>query len=133
MGVVGPYCREGNPAIMTHDMVHRTHLEIFDLQYYPLVFRNWYVDDWMTLVYSNKILGMSRSTRLVGRWTVSHIQVKTRYNKYTEGGVFLRNELLKGRHKILYYLGHNQTRYNTDNTVATTLTTSLPRKPGMTF
>jgi hypothetical protein len=34
IGVVGPTCFEGNVGILTHDMVHRTHLEIFDF-YYP--------------------------------------------------------------------------------------------------
>ena len=33
-GVVGPTCREGNTNILTHDLVHRTHLEIFEY-YYP--------------------------------------------------------------------------------------------------
>ena len=29
VGMVGPLCAEGNTLIMTHDFVHRTHLEIF--------------------------------------------------------------------------------------------------------
>jgi len=32
---------------MTHDMVHRTHLKIFET-YYPAVFHNWFVDDWIS-------------------------------------------------------------------------------------
>jgi len=50
VGVVGPTCKEGNVMILTHDMVHRTHLDIFE-HYYPPEFKNWYLDDWMTLVY----------------------------------------------------------------------------------
>ena len=37
VGMVGPNCLEGNTNIMTHDMVHRTHLDIFE-HYYPDVF-----------------------------------------------------------------------------------------------
>ena len=44
VGMVGPNCREGNTAIMTHDMVHRTHLDIFE-HYYPGVFSAWWIDD----------------------------------------------------------------------------------------
>ena len=29
VGVVGPRCDEGNTKILTHDFVHRSHLEIF--------------------------------------------------------------------------------------------------------
>ena len=50
VGMVGPNCREGNTAIMTHDMVHRTHLDIFE-HYYPDVFSAWWIDDWISKVY----------------------------------------------------------------------------------
>ena len=50
VGVVGPICREGNTAIITHDLVHRTHLEIFDY-YYPPILSDWWMDDWITKVY----------------------------------------------------------------------------------
>ena len=38
LGVVGPRCAEGNTAILTHDLVHRTHLEV------PLTSALWLVD-----------------------------------------------------------------------------------------
>ena len=65
VGMVGPNCREGNYAIMTHDMVHRTHLDIFE-HYYPNVFSAWWVDDWISKVY-----GPQRSTKMMD-WTVKH-------------------------------------------------------------
>lgn len=34
-GVVGPICRQGNNQILTHDFVHREHMEIFEMNYYP--------------------------------------------------------------------------------------------------
>ena len=40
LGVVGPVCNEGNTRILTHDLVHRTHLQIFE-HYYPPIFSDW--------------------------------------------------------------------------------------------
>ena len=49
-GVVGPTCHEGNNAILTHDFVHRTHLDIFSTHYPPQL-TTWWFDDWITHVY----------------------------------------------------------------------------------
>ena len=49
LGVVGPICDQGNTKILTHDMVHRTHMQIF-AHYYPPVFTDWWMDDWITNV-----------------------------------------------------------------------------------
>jgi len=65
VGVVGPTCHEGNTSILTHDMVHRTHLDIFP-DYYPDMFDNWYIDDWITRVY-----GPLRTKKLED-WVVVH-------------------------------------------------------------
>eukprot|EP00924_Labyrinthula_sp_SR-Ha-C_P002222 snap_masked-scaffold_19-processed-gene-4.3-mRNA-1 protein AED:0.27 eAED:0.27 QI:0/0/0/0.5/1/1/2/0/447 len=51
-GVVGPKSLEGNNNILTHDFVHRTHFEIFDI-YYPIVLYSWFLDDWISYVYGN--------------------------------------------------------------------------------
>ena len=73
VGVVGPTCEQGNTAIMTHDMVHRTHMDIFKY-YYPPVFENWYLDNWITFVYQP-----DRSTKLTN-WEVVHtMEQGTRY------------------------------------------------------
>ena len=50
VGVSGPWFRDGNIAILTHDFVHRTHIDIFGF-YYPRVFTDWFADDWITGVY----------------------------------------------------------------------------------
>lgn len=50
VGVVGPWFREGNVVILTHDFVHRTHVDILGF-YYPRVFTDWFADDWITGVY----------------------------------------------------------------------------------
>ncbi|KAL9642096.1 hypothetical protein ABK040_007102 [Willaertia magna] len=49
LGVTGP-TDEGNRSIFTQAFVHRTHNEIFGY-FYPYVFKNWYSDDWISLVY----------------------------------------------------------------------------------
>ena len=43
VGIVGPVCHEGNTAILTHDLVHRTHLQIFE-HYYPPILSDWCTD-----------------------------------------------------------------------------------------
>ncbi len=65
VGVVGPTCRQGNTKILTHDFVHRTHIDIFD-NYYPDEFDNWWIDDWITYVY-----GPKRTTKLPD-WEMFH-------------------------------------------------------------
>jgi hypothetical protein len=50
VGVVGPVCKQGNAMILTHDFVHRTHLEVFGYHYPPKL-TDWWLDDWITLVY----------------------------------------------------------------------------------
>lgn len=50
-GVVGPTCKQGNQGILTHDFVHRTHMEIFEMNYYPPELVDWWMDDWISVVY----------------------------------------------------------------------------------
>ena len=50
-GVVGPAHKGGNTSILTHDFVHRTHMDIFDQKYYPPELVDWWMDDWATHVY----------------------------------------------------------------------------------
>ena len=99
VGMVGPNCREGNTAIMTHDMVHRTHLDIFE-HYYPDVFSAWWIDDWISKVY-----GPERSTKMMD-WTVKHHTYKhgTRYKVQGHEAKLLKGELEKGAGKIREWL-----------------------------
>jgi hypothetical protein len=88
MGVVGPACKQGNTEILTHDMVHRTHLDIFD-DYYPVEFDNWYLDDWITHVY-----GESHTKQLQPEeWEVLH-NTHTYGTRYTPDET--KSELLSG-------------------------------------
>ena len=83
VSVVGPTCHQGNFKIMNHDMVHHTHLQIFDT-YYPPAFHNWYIDDWISSVY-----GLARTAKLLG-WVVHHhVEFGTRYQPVPEDSSIL--------------------------------------------
>ena len=99
VGVVGPSCQQGNTKIMTHDMVHRTHLDIFKT-YYPVVFHNWYIDNWISLVY-----GPNR-TKKIKNWTVVHHveQQGQRYKQVTSDSQWLQREVDSGSNTIRIYL-----------------------------
>lgn len=97
VGVVGPVCKEGKTSILTHDMVHRTHLDIFET-YYPPQFHNWYVDDWISEVY-----GRDRTTKIPG-WTVHHHIGPPRYNPIMVDKETLRKTIQDGNDRIQTYL-----------------------------
>ena len=72
-GVLGPVVVNphgtsdgANNDILTHDFTHRTHMEIFNLRYYPEELVDWWMDDWITFVY-----GKSR-TRQGRRHAANH-------------------------------------------------------------
>ena len=72
-GAVGPVCQQGNAFIMTHDFTHRSHMQTFGRNYYPVSLENWFVDDWITRVY-----GRERTIKLLSV-EVKHGLVTSRY------------------------------------------------------
>ena len=98
VGVVGPVCHEGNTRILTHDLVHRTHLQIFE-HYYPPIFSDWWMDDWITHVY-----GPARTTK--GPFVVKHLWTVhgTRYQVDHSHERRLATELDAGRRRITHWL-----------------------------
>ncbi|MBJ62868.1 MAG: hypothetical protein CMB57_06390 [Euryarchaeota archaeon] len=65
VGAIGPHCLGGTRRdILTHDMVHRKHLQIFET-YYPTELDNWWIDDWITSVYFKR-------AKIVDAWKVRH-------------------------------------------------------------
>lgn len=102
LGVVGPYCKEGKNTILTHDFVHRTHLDALQV-YYPLVFENWFLDDWITLVYSSSHLGINR-TKVIKNWKVKHWVFPNRYVPKLLSAEWLPVEYERGRRRILDYV-----------------------------
>jgi hypothetical protein len=51
VGVIGPLSYNDRPDIFTYDMTSRAHLKIFNENYYPTVFSNWFIDDWIGSIY----------------------------------------------------------------------------------
>ena len=101
-GVVGPSCPQGNRAILTHDFTHRTHMDIFE-DYYPPVLTDWFMDDWISRVYGSK------RTRLLTDVEVVH-HSKTYGRRYDVDGKHrhLVDDLVEqGKSKILAYMRAN--------------------------
>ena len=80
-------------------MVHRTHLDIFPY-YYPEVFDNWWIDDWITVVY-----GDARKYMLPD-WEVVHEigSVGTRYGVDMVQERLLAEQVRLGGEAIQRYL-----------------------------
>ena len=98
VGVVGPTCKQGNTGILTHDMVHRTHFQIFDT-YYPTVFHNWYIDDWISTVY-----GSVRTKKLKNWEVVHHVELGTRYKPTMSDHPKLKEAVQNGVKSIRKFL-----------------------------
>ena len=92
LGVVGPVCREGNTAILTHDMTHRTHMRVFHNVYYAAEFSAWWIDDWITAVYRPGRM------RVLSSWVVRHHvgDHGTRYNVEAREENLLKRAVLQG-------------------------------------
>ena len=107
VGTVGPNCLEGNTNILTHDMVHRTHLDIFE-NYYPDVFSAWWVDDWISKVY-----GVNRTTKIMN-WRMKHHIHKhgIRYEVQHHEKSLLKGELEKGQKRIQMWLKNGNNSNN---------------------
>ena len=82
------------PVILTHDMVTRTHLDIFST-YYPVRFDAWYVDDWITQVYR------PLHSEMLPGWRVAHHNKLTRYTPNpVQGGQMLEAEVRDGQERV---------------------------------
>ena len=103
-GVVGPHCKQGNSGILTHDFVHRTHMEIFSMNYYPPQLVDWWMDDWISRVYGYKRTFECKSC-IVIHHTKSHGQ---RYKVDLDNHKNLDRLILEGRQSIRrWMLQHN--------------------------
>mmetsp|Transcript_9111 Transcript_9111/g.9229 ORF Transcript_9111/g.9229 Transcript_9111/m.9229 type:complete len:92 (+) Transcript_9111:1-276(+) len=86
-------------------MVHKSHVAIFEDEYYPNIFDNFYLDDWISRVY-----GESR-TKQIQEWVVKHhINYHgTRYDPSHHHAYILDGELEKGHSKVKSWIV-NKTR-----------------------
>ena len=91
VGVVGPWFKAGNTAILTFDFVHRTHIDIFGC-YYPRTFTDWFADEWITKVYQ------PAHVKKVAGTVVTHTMEKgQRYFSHLEKAKLLEVEIEVGR------------------------------------
>jgi hypothetical protein len=99
VGTAGPLCvgNRANTDIMTHDFVHRSHLDIFDT-YYPVVLADWWMDEWMTNVYGNA------RTCILPDVRVGHTTGASRYKVQSEHACFLEPLILEGRERVQRYI-----------------------------
>ena len=94
--------------ILTHDFVHRTHMEIFAHNYYPPELVDWFMDDWVTHVY-----GEIRTARIGSAYAKHHEQkMGTRYSVDFGNKKFLLPSLVRGKQSIGdYMLAHEMFGY----------------------
>ena len=114
VGVVGPVVhgpRNVNARILTHDVVHRTHMEIFRCDYYPKVFENVWIDDWITRVYAQR-------ARSLSNWRVHHHTGHhgTRYGVDKSLKRMLQAEIGSGTIQIERWVRHHEARRSTRTT-----------------
>ena len=162
LGVVGPVCNEGNTRILTHDLVHRTHLQVptargcnpglalastplpsptsrapvwyfppadflpshlltpcrLHLQifehYYPPIFSDWWMDDWITH-------GVCSPTSLLPLATLtsylSLVTAEPRLSLLTSDfSVYGPSRTRRGPFRVVHRIGHQGTRYEVDQT-----------------
>lgn len=64
-GVIGPSSIGSNDNILTHDFVHRIHMDIFEMNYYPLELVDWWMDNWISCVYGSKRTYISKASAVV--------------------------------------------------------------------
>ena len=83
------------PNLLPHDFTHRVHMEIFEQNYYPEEFANWFIDDWITRVY-----GKARTTKLLD-WTLYHHAQDPRYWPRRDQLELLAPTLHNGQRKIM--------------------------------
>jgi len=103
LGVVGPVCNQGNQKILTHDFVARIHMQVFEMNYYPAELTDWWMDDWISLVYGQQRTFKARQVPVVHH-TGAHGQ---RYEVDRTHEKMLGKLVESGRTKIRQWLLQN--------------------------
>lgn len=106
-GVIGPSSYGSNDRILTHDFVHRTHMEIFEMNYYPPELPDWWMDDWISSIYGRNRTLLSRNIQVQHHYS-RHGQ-RYKVNKKNEhhlapatarGRQLIRNWMLKNNLEV---------------------------------
>jgi hypothetical protein len=99
-GVVGPLCNQGNAKILTHDFVHRLHMDVFEMNYYPPELTDWWMDDWISFVYGQTRSFRARHIRVIHH-TGAHGQ---RYQVDRSHEHLLKGLIESGKKRIRQYM-----------------------------
>lgn len=97
IGLTGPLSE--NTRIFTQCFVHRTHIDIFGF-FFPEEIKNWFCDDWMTLIYSSYNYVIPHRCSNYGgtpRYDVAHVD-NNDLNK-----LVYRDKLLLDKYLILHH------------------------------
>ncbi len=73
-GVAGPVSHEANLEILVHDFTNRAHFSVLGY-YYPPMFKNWFLDDWITMIYGARLFKFPE-------WHLTHLVRETRYSVF---------------------------------------------------
>jgi hypothetical protein len=110
-GVVGPYSVHSSKTtaksqnrILTHDFVHRLHMEIFGMNYYPPELTDWWMDDWISHVYGKERTFISHDIAVMHH-TTTHGK---RYMVDYDNEKFLNPLIKSGRVRILEWMNQNK-------------------------
>ena len=103
-GIVGPKCQQGNSGILTHDFASRTHMEIFEMNYYPPLLVDWWMDDWISFVY-----GKQRTFKAMDIPVMHHTGAHGQRYKVDERNQYKLKALVEeGRKKIRSWMLKNK-------------------------
>jgi hypothetical protein len=97
-GVTGP-ADGNNEKIFTHAFTHATHVEIFD-GFFPLTFKNWWSDDWISTVYGEQFTFRLPHVRVQHNVGSQKTAGTTRYQVDNSARDMLEAELLLGHVRI---------------------------------
>jgi len=96
-GVIGPSHAKGNTKILTHDFVHRAHMDIFSGVYYDPFFTDWWMDDYISFLY-----GRDRTIK-ASSFPVNHHSGHhggKRYEVHDDKTHYVPTAIAEGRDKI---------------------------------
>ena len=87
-GVIGPASTVGLKRILTHDFVHRMHMDITGGIYYDPLFTDWWMDDYISFLYGSR-------TKMSSQFAVEHHVDHHGTKRYTVG--IDKSKLVPGR------------------------------------
>ena len=109
-GVIGPRSTTTQNRILTHDFVHRTHMEIFNQTYYPVELVDWWMDDWISSVY-----GISRTFMSKTVTVIHHVKYHGRRYEVNESNQeFLKPLVAKAKSQIVTWMKNPQNDVSTN-------------------